>query len=385
MTVRIGIAGLGSAGRTLPPQIAARSDVVLSAIADPSAEARADLPSRDVRACADIASMLENGAVDAVYLATPTPLHAEQAIQVMEAGRHVLVEKPMAIDLDQSAAMIRAAEKAGVILMVGHSHAYDPPIRKLHELIASGRWGRPRMMQSLCYTDWMYRPRRPDELRADQGGGVTLRQGAHQFDILRLLGGGLVTSVRAATGAWDAKRPGIGAHTAFLQFQGGASASAVYNGYGAFSSAELSFGIGESGWPEPAAEMGRLRRAFHRGPGGDETAAKRNRTMRSRGRTPPHQPFFGVHIVSCDGGDLRQSPDGIFVYDENGRSEIDVPERGDGRATMLDDFLRAIAMKRPPRHDGPWGQATLELSLAVLASAAERRELTLARQVPVHD
>jgi phthalate 4,5-cis-dihydrodiol dehydrogenase len=241
------------------------------------------------------------------------------------------------------------------------------------------------MMHSFCYTDWMYRPRRPDELRSDQGGGVTLRQGAHQFDILRLLGGGLVASVRAATGSWDPERAGVGAHTAFLQFADGTAASAVYNGYGALSSAELTFGIGENGWPEPPADTGRRRREFHRGSGGDESQAKRQGTLRPRGALPPHQSFFGVHIVSCEGGDLRQSPDGIFVYDENGRSEIDVPERGDGRAIMLDDFLRAIAAKRPPRHDGPWAQATLELSLAALASAEAGRELMLTRQVPVHD
>ena len=63
------------------------------------------------------------------------------------------------------------------------------------------------MIHTWNFTDWMTRPRRPDELDVAQGGGVTYRQGAHQFDIIRLIGGGLVKSVRATTFDWDPKPP----------------------------------------------------------------------------------------------------------------------------------------------------------------------------------
>ena len=62
------------------------------------------------------------------------------------------------------------------------------------------------MMTALNFTDFMYRPRRPDELDTARGGGAFPSQAAHQIDILRLLGGGQVTSVRAMTGAWDTDR-----------------------------------------------------------------------------------------------------------------------------------------------------------------------------------
>ena len=103
--------------------------------------------------------------------------------------------------------MIDAARDAGVQLVVGHSHSFDAPILRAREIIASGSVGAVRMIQALNYTDFLYRPRRPEELDTAQGGGVLFSQAAHQIDIVRLLGGGLVRSVRAGTGAWDPRGP----------------------------------------------------------------------------------------------------------------------------------------------------------------------------------
>ena len=74
------------------------------------------------------------------------------------------------------------------------------------------------MANTWAFTDWVYRPRRPEELDVAKGGGVTFRQGAHQFDILRYLCGGLARSVRAKTFDFDASRPTVGAHVAFVDF-----------------------------------------------------------------------------------------------------------------------------------------------------------------------
>ena len=63
------------------------------------------------------------------------------------------------------------------------------------------------MINAINYTDYLYRPRRPEELDTALGGGAIFNQAAHQIDIVRLLGGGRVASVRAATGAWDITRP----------------------------------------------------------------------------------------------------------------------------------------------------------------------------------
>ncbi len=168
----------------------------------------------------------------------------------------------MAIRVEQAQAMVAAAERAGVVLQVGHSHSYDLPIARMREIVASGALGRVRMIHTWNFTDWMARPRRAAELDVGQGGGVTYRQGAHQVDILRLIGGGLVKSVRATTFDWDDSRRSIGAHTIFLNFADGAAATAVYNGYGHFSGTELIGGVGEWGEvtkpraaPQPSAAL----------------------------------------------------------------------------------------------------------------------------------
>ena len=195
--IRIGIVGLGAAGRAFLPAIRGHAAFELVAVVEPVAETRESIARETgAKAFADLPSMLAGASLDAVYIATPTELHPEHCALAFAAKKHVLTEKPMAITLDQGRAMIEAAERAGVVLLVGHSHSYDLPIKRMREIVAGGSLGRVRMIHTWNFTDWIYRPRRPDELEVSLGGGVTFRQGSHQFDIIRLLGGGLVKSVQ---------------------------------------------------------------------------------------------------------------------------------------------------------------------------------------------
>ena len=111
----------------------------------------------------------------------------------------MLVEKPIALTLDDAQTMIEAARSAGVHLIVGHSHSFDAPILRARELIAGGDYGAVRMISAFNYTDFLYRPRRPEELDTAKGGGVLFNQAPHQVDVVRLLGGGLIRSVRTVT------------------------------------------------------------------------------------------------------------------------------------------------------------------------------------------
>jgi phthalate 4,5-cis-dihydrodiol dehydrogenase len=196
--IRIGIVGMGAAGWAFVPAICGNPAFQLAAIAEPGAEMReAATGETGVAGYADLLSMLREANLDAVYIATPTELHPQHVAEACAAKKHILTEKPMAIRVEQAEAMIADAERAGVVLQVGHSHSYDLPIRRMREIVASGALGRARMIHTWNFTDWMARPRRAAELDVAQGGGVTYRQGAHQIDILRLIGGGLVKSVRA--------------------------------------------------------------------------------------------------------------------------------------------------------------------------------------------
>jgi phthalate 4,5-cis-dihydrodiol dehydrogenase len=378
--VRVGIAGLGAAGRAFLPAIAAHPGLVLEAIADPAPQVREQASAEmKVAACASVEELVARASVDAVYIATPTELHPEHVALACAAGKHVLVEKPMAVTLAQAEAMIAAAERAGVQLLVGHSHSYDLPIKRMRELIAGGSLGRVRMVNTWCYTDWIYRPRRPEELDTSCGGGVTFRQGAHQFDILRLLCGGMVTGVRARTFDWDSGRSAIGAHVAWLEFADGAVATAVYNGYGNFSSMDLCFDIGEWGFPQPAGS-----RPKPLAPGAtpeEELRAKQARARTAIPASAPYQPFFGMTLVSCERGDIRQSPQGLFVYTREGCTEIVLPSDRSPRDLVVAEWHDAITGAARALHDGRWGLANLEICAAAIASSAGAPAIELKHQV----
>lgn len=380
--IRIGIVGMGAAARAFLPPLRDHAEFELTAFAEPVAETRQSVTAdTGAEGFADLPSMLAKAKLDAVYIATPTELHAEHVSLAVAAGKHALTEKPMAIRIEDAQAMVASAERAGVKLVVGHAHGFDAPIQAMRGIVNSGRLGRVRMIHTWNFTDWMYRPRRPDELEISLGGGVTFRQGSHQFDIIRLLGGGLVKSVRAQTFDWDPNRRSIGAHTVFMQFDSGATATAVYNGYGYFSTMELISDVAEWGFTEPVEKRPPVKRTFGGASAASEIEEKRKRAKNAIPTSAPHQPHFGLTVVSCERGDIRQSPDGLYVYSDQGREEIAVPNNKSPRDLVLDEFAAAITGRAKPVHDGRWGLANLELCLAAIESSKRGEEIQLKHQV----
>ena len=379
--IRIGIAGLGAAGRAFVPAIAAHPRFELCAIADPSRAIRDEFSGLDgVGAYPDCEAMIARAAIDVVCIATPTQMHAEQALAAFAAGKHVLLEKPMATTLADAQRVVSAASAAGKVLLVGHSHSYDAPIARMRSLVEEGTLGAPRMANTWCFTDWVYRPRRPEELDVAQGGGVTFRQGAHQLDILRLLCGGLARTVRAKIFDFDAERSTIGAHIAFLDFADGAAATAVYSGYDHLPGALLTGGIGEWGFPQPEKSASKPRGA---GSAADELRAKAERARHAIPARAPHPPVFGLTLLSCERGDIRQVPEGLAVHTREGTAIVAVSAERSPRELLLDELHEAIDGIRAPLHDGPWALASLELCLAVMESGRSGREIALAHQVAV--
>jgi len=381
--LRIGVAGLGRAFSVMAPTFAADPRVALVAAADPRAEARrrfaADFAGK---AYARVEELCTDPAVELVYVATPHQLHAAHAVRAAEHGKHLLIEKPLALTLDDCDAIIATANRAGVRLVVGHSHSFDAPILRLRALIASDAFGPVRMITAFNYTDYLYRPRRPEELDTARGGGAVFNQAAHQVDIVRLIGGGRVAGVRAVTGAWDPARPTEGAYAALLTFADGAFASLAYNGYGRFDSDEFSNWIGEMGQAKPPYP-GAARPRF--ASGAEEVAYKAARNYGGADYRPPapgtaHQ-HFGTVIVSCAGADLQPLPSGVMIY-QNGAARMEpLPPPVVPRREVIDEVYRAVIDGEPPLHDGPWAAATVEVLLAMLRSAREGREIALTRQV----
>lgn len=386
--VRIGIAGYGAAALAFVPAILAHPGFELVAVAEPIKSVCDEAAKAlTVAAYASVPAMLAGAQLDAIYIGTPTEMHSVHVLGALAAGKHVLVEKPMAANLDDAKAMVDAAATAGTVFLVGHSHSYDLPIQTMRALISGGTLGRVRMVNTWCYTDWIYRPRRPDEFVTGLGGGVTYRQGAHQFDIIRLLCGGKVKSVKARTFDMDPARRAIGAHTVFIDFEDGAAATAVYNGYGGFSSMDLCFDVSEWGFAQPEGARNFARRPLANSnavSAVDEQAAKRQRGKTAIPGSAPLQPFFGMTLVSCEKGDIRQSPHGLFVYSAEGKQEIKLPADRSPRDLVMAEFYDAITGRAPAIHDGRWGLANLAVCDAAIASSASGREEAALYQVAVH-
>jgi phthalate 4,5-cis-dihydrodiol dehydrogenase len=241
------------------------------------------------------------------------------------------------------------------------------------------------MITALNFTDFLYRPRRPEELDTAQGGGVVFSQAAHQVDIVRLLGGGAVRSLRAMTGRWDSARPCEGAYSAWLQFENGAVATMTYSGYAHFDSDEFQGWVGELGQP-PAPRTHGAARARLGGLSPAEEAALKETRAYGRGvqfagpLQPARHNHFGLVIASCERADLRPGPDGVRVYDDDRQWLDALPDPAVPRAEVLDELVAAIRDGVPPVHSGEWGLATMEVCLAILRSSAEGAELRLSHQ-----
>lgn len=387
--LRFGVLGMGRAFTLMLPTFIGDMRVQLVAAFDPRASARSAFASFfGGKPCATEEEVCSDPNVEWVYVATPHQLHARHVEMAAAHGKHVLVEKPLSITLDEGARMVEACKKAGVWLVVGHSHSFNTPVLSARQLIASGRYGEVRMIEALQYTDFMYRPRRPEELDTRQGGGVVFSQAAHQVDMVRLLGGGLVDSVRARLGRWDPARPTEGAYSALLSFAGGAFASISYNGYGFFDTDRWMDSTGEMGTPK-AADAHQQTRARLTG-ASDEAAEVALKAERNFGgsafKLPEALPpgafqHFGPVIVSCDQADLRLTPSGVEVIDAHGAQLIAPRSPSVPRAEVIDEVWRAGREECPPLHDGEWSLATVEVCLAMLESDASRRDIPLCHQV----
>jgi phthalate 4,5-cis-dihydrodiol dehydrogenase len=367
------------------PSLAAHPQIRLVAAADPNPAARERFAADFGGAVFENAAQLCAGdVVDVVYIATPHQCHVDDVLTATRYGKHVIVEKPMALTVEECSVMVDAADRAGVVLVVGHTHGFDPAIARMRALIESGEVGRLRMITNVVYTDFLYRPRRPEELDTALGGGIMYNQVPHQVEIVRTLAGSAVRTVKALTGIWDPRRRTEGALAALLDFEDDVAASLVYSGYDRFDSDELHFWVGESGNSKKPAH-GAARRALRAATSPEDEARMKaesgfsGRGVRKVDAAERHHPHFGFLLVSCDGADLRPSADGILVYDDDGVRELPLSAARafPNKDNVLDELYDAVSGVRPARHDGRWGMETVRVSLALLESARTRREVVL--------
>jgi predicted dehydrogenase len=143
-TVNVALAGLGYWGPNLARNFDDLPDAALTWLVDLDTDRRERYAARfpQARTTARLEDVLADDTVDAVVVATPVPTHAELAKQALRAGKHVFVEKPIALSASDAEEVVALAEELGLALMPGHLLLYHPGVRKLREIVESGDLGR---------------------------------------------------------------------------------------------------------------------------------------------------------------------------------------------------------------------------------------------------
>jgi phthalate 4,5-cis-dihydrodiol dehydrogenase len=394
-TIKLGVAGLGVGSAMIIPTAERMPEVELVAAADVRPEAVKGFEQRyEGRGYDSVEKLCADPDVDVVWVATPNNMHCQHVTLAIEHGKHVVCEKPMALSVAECEQMCDAADKAGVYLLCGHTYSLNPSIQAMAQVVRSGELGRLTQVANWLYSDWLLKPRMPEELDVNQGGGVVYRHGPHIIDTVRTIGGGMLRSVRAMVGQHLPERPAPGNFSAYLEFEDGTPATISYSGYGYFNTSDLVWGIGDRMYTEDeavqvrkqlrnktldvAAQKENLREQTRLGndrPAGERAGVRRAATGN----------WFGITLVSCERGTIRQSPDGLLIYDDEGHREVPVTGEGASGNAELRELHAAITQGTPLTHDGRWGMATLEVCVSILQSARERREIMLTHQVPVRE
>lgn len=338
--VRVGLIGAGfvSAIHAEALRRVAAAEVVAAASPHRAREfaARHGIP----RWFSDYRQMLEMKDLDMVVLGLPNDLHCQAATDAAAAGKHVVCEKPMAMNLDQAGRMIAACRRAGVKLMYAEELCFAPKYVRLKQLVEEGALGRVYLVKQSEKHDGPHAPWFWDVRRS--GGGVTFDMGCHAVEFFRwMLGKPAALDVYAQMGVYVHKDKTAGDDNSLLiiNFAGGAT------------------GLAEESWAKP---------------GGMEDRAE----------------VYGSHGVAY--ADLLRG-NSILTYSESGYGyAVEKAARTQGWSfTMYEEiwnygfpqefehFVDCIRYDREPLETGEDGRAVLEILMAAYESARTGRRVAL--------
>jgi predicted dehydrogenase len=270
------------------------------------------------RAHAHWRDLVADPEIDAVYVATPVCLHAEQTIAAAEAGKHVLCEKPMAMDTGECDRMIAACRAAGVTLGIAYYRRFYPIVTRVGQIVESGEIGTPVFAQMTAFEPFNPRPGEPRAWlldRSQAGGGPMADFGCHRLEVLLHLLGPVrrVTSL-VSTVAFQREVEDTAA--ALLQFERGATGMLAVT----------------------------------------HAAADRQDTFDlfgTRGR---------IHIASLNSGNMIVTIGGVE------RAEAH-PPAPNGHRPLVEDFVDAVRTARAPAVDGQVGRAVAVIQDAIYADS----------------
>jgi predicted dehydrogenase len=328
--LRCAVLGSGFAGSTFAESISYAPDAELVAIAGgrQASELAQRFPGARVVATHDIDALLDSDEIEAVLIASPNPAHCPQTLRAAASGKHVLVEKPMGMNVAECRAMIDACQRAGVVLMVGHHHRFRRNPIATQLLLERGTIGPVDMVQMLQtepdVTTWLTTP---------ANGGYLLGGGVHGLDLLRWWLGD-VERVSALTGQYRGV-PVENGSLLLLEFLNGAHAS---------------FGYSVIPGSVPPAGSGVVQ--FEARLTGQEGAL--------------HADMYGdVKVSTPTGWDIQTTMptwQGHFAF-----------MRMEAYASQAREFVAAIREQRPPRYSADEGLQAVAIVEAAHLSAAEHR------------
>lgn len=343
--IRFGIIGTGVAGGFHAQAIARTPGARLVAVCAARPELAADLAARyHAEVAQDIPALLARDDIDAVSICTPSGQHAEQGIAAARAGKHVLVEKPLALTLADADALIAACRNAGVQLGVALQRRTDPDFRAARDAIAAGALGRmvlgamtvPYLRPQSYYDSAAWRG-----TWALDGGGALMNQGVHLVDLLLWLMGDEVAEVQARADTLAHTIEVEDVVTAALRFTSGAlgtiaATTAVAPGFP--HRVEI---YGTQGGMQIEGE-----------------AVVRWETT----QTPTEGAPAGPRVTTSGSGQQDAGP---------GADPRNITMSGHAR--IIDDFAAAIRERRAPLVTGEDARRALSVVLAVYQSAREGR------------
>ena len=200
MTIRIALAGLGAFGQKHLDALTAVPDAHVAVLVDPVDGVAAQLAAeRGIeRATTALDDALADDTIDAVVLATPTPLHASQAIACLEAGKHVAVEIPMCDNLADGRALVEAQRRTGLVAMCGHTRRYNPSHQWVRGRITAGDFS----IQHMDVQTFFFRRTNTNALGQPRSWTDHLlwHHAAHTVDLFQYQTGGEIVTAQAVEG-----------------------------------------------------------------------------------------------------------------------------------------------------------------------------------------
>jgi predicted dehydrogenase len=345
-TYGLAIAGCGVIASFHARAIASLPNARLRAVADVAREAtRRRAAEFGVDAYDDLGAMLRRPDIDVVSVCVPSGLHAEVGVQVAQAGKHVIVEKPIDVSLEAAERLIDTCRRCGVKLTVISQHRFDPGIQEVRAALDAGRFGRLLLGDVIVKwyrTEEYYRSAGWRGTWDLDGGGALMNQGVHWVDVLQWMMGPVDRVVgRCSQVGHD------------IPVEDVALAQLVFRS-GALGMIEVSTVV-YPGLPE---------RVEITGTGGTAVvemgAVKVWEFKDEKGEVGP----YGAKVLAGGRGGLAAAPD-------QAASQIA------GHRIQIADFLEAIADDRDPFVTGEEARKPLEIILAVYQSARTGREVAL--------